>query len=136
MVDDNQARIVSEWRKKWLAQVFPDLVPRTKWKQVHRSVRVNDIGLLKYEQKLGPNAWRLVRVVEARPGSDGLVRTITVEFRPRRAADKGANYKSKAPQRMEIGVQRFAVMLAVEEQSSSLQLNPPGDPAASEMTEN
>ena len=32
-------------------------------------------------------------------------------------ADKGANYKSKAPQRMEIGVQRFAVMLAVEEQS-------------------
>ena len=136
MVDNNQARIVSEWRKKWLAQVFPDLVPRTKWKQVHRCVRVNDIGLLKYEQKLGPNAWRLVRVVEANPGSDGLVRTITVEFRPRRASDKGASYRAKVPQRMEIGVQRFAVMLAVEEQSSSLQLGSTEDPTTSEMTEN
>ena len=136
MVDDSQARIVAEWRKKWLSQVFPDLVPRTKWKQEHRSVQVGDVGLLKYEQKLGPDAWRLVKVVKAHPGSDGLVRTITVEFRPRRAADKGTVYKPKAPQNMEIGVQRFAVMLAVEEQSLDLQPSNPEVPATSEMTEN
>ena len=136
MVDDSQAKIVSEWRKKWLAQVFPDLVPRTKWKQEHRCVQVGDIGLLKYEQKLGPDAWRLVRVVKAHPGSDGLVRTITVEFRPSRATDKGAGYKTKVPQSIKIGVQRFAVMLAVEEQSSSLQSGQQEVPASSEMTVN
>ena len=97
---------------------------------------VGDIGLLKYEQKLGPDAWRLVRVVKAHPGSDGLVRTITVEFRPRRATDKGAGYKSKVPQSIEIGVQRFAVMLAVEEQSSGLQSGQQEVPASSEMTVN
>ena len=29
-VEDAQARIISEWRRKWIAQVFPDMVPRSK----------------------------------------------------------------------------------------------------------
>ena len=39
------------------------------------------------------------------------------EFRPRHVKDQGKPYKSKAPLSMEIGVQRFAVMLPKTEQN-------------------
>ena len=138
LVDESQAKIVTEWQKKWMAQVFPDLVPRTKWRQVHRNLQVGDIGLLKYEQKVGPDSWRLARVVLTHPGVDGLVRTITVSFRPRRVSDKGPEYKVKASQSMLIGVQRFAVMLPVEEQGGNAELDTHQQelPPASEMTLN
>ena len=45
-------------------------------------------------------------------------RTITVSFRPRHATDKGKDYVSKTPQTLQIGVQRFAVLLAREEQEA------------------
>ena len=80
-VDTDQSRIVARWREKWISQVFPDLVPRQKWKQPHYNLQVGDIGLLKYEKKLGPDAWRLARITHAQPGSDGKVRTIRVAFR-------------------------------------------------------
>ena len=115
-IEDSQAKIIAEWRSKWLSQVFPDLVPRTKWKQAVRNLRVGDIGVLRYENKLGPDSWRLARIAKADPDDDGLVRTIQVQFRPRHVRDKGKAFKSKKPLVMSIGVQRFAVMLPVEEQ--------------------
>ena len=39
-----------------------------------------------------------------------------MEFRPRHVKDQGKPYKSKTPLAMEIGVQRFAVMLPRTEQ--------------------
>ena len=41
-----------------------------------------------------------------------------MQFRPRHVRDLGKKYRSKQPLEMEIGVQRFAVMLPVEEQES------------------
>ena len=138
---DAQARIITEWRRKWLAQVFPDLVPRTKWRQAERNLRVGDIGLLKYEKQLGPDSWRLAKITRADPDDDGLVRTIGVEFRPRNKKDVGKGYRSKLPQFMDIGVQRFAVMLPLEEQGDAGGLPRLGGgdvelPEASEMTVN
>ena len=54
-------------------------------------------------------------VEEARQDEDGVVRTVTVAFRPRHKKDAGKPYASKDAQRMTIGAQRFAVLLAVEE---------------------
>ena len=140
-VSDAQAKIITEWRRKWMAQVFPDLVPRTKWRQAERNLQVGDIGLLRYEKQLGPNSWRLARITQASPDNDGLVRTIRVEFRPRHKKDVGKDYRSKLPQFMDIGVQRFAVVLPLEEQGDAAVL-PRRDgeeeelPEESEMTLN
>ena len=117
-MEDAQAKIIAEWRRKWIAQVFPDLVPRSKWKQAVRNLRVGDIGLLKYDKSLGSDSWRLARVARVDPDEDGLVRTINVRFRPRHVRDQGKKYRAKQPLDMDIGVQRFAVMLPVEEQES------------------
>ena len=101
-----------------MSQVFPDLVPMQKWKQPHYNLEVGDIGLIKYEKKLGPDAWRMARISRVLPGEDGKVRTIQVEFRPRHVKDQGQPYKSKVPLSMEIGIQRFAVMLPKSEQDA------------------
>ena len=143
-IEDTQAKIISEWRSKWLAQVFPDLVPRTKWKQTVRNLQVGDIGVLRYENKLGPDSWRLARIIKADPDSDGLVRTIRVQFRPRHVRDKGKPYKVKKPLSMDIGIQRFAVMLPREEQDENAAVaeddasesEGPVPPSASGMTLN
>ena len=98
-VEDAQARIISEWRRKWIAQVFPDLVPRTKWKQAERNLRVGDIGILRYEKSLGSDSWRLARIARAAPDQDGLVRTITVQFRPCHVRDKRQEVSQQAASR-------------------------------------
>ena len=143
-MEDSQAQIIAEWRRKWLAQVFPDLVPRTKWKQTERNLQVGDIGLIKYDKALGSDSWRLARIARAVPDEDGLVRTINVAFRPRHVKDRGKKYRTKAPLDMDIGVQRFAVMLPVEEQEARMESEDAVVPVevetvplqASEMTEN
>ena len=69
----------------------------------------------------------------------GHVRTIVVSFHPRHKRDSGKPYISKKPQSMELAVQRFAVLLPMEEQEAGL--DPPhdaesDDPVLSAMTEN
>ena len=54
-------------------------------------------------------------VEEAKEDDDGVVRTVTVAFRPRNKRDTGRPYVSKMAQKLTIGVQRFAVLLATDE---------------------
>ena len=74
------------------------------------------------------------------PDAEGLVRTVTVAFRPRHKRDTGKPYVTKTAQHMTIGVQRFAVLMSVEEMGG-LENKPDSkdssvDQLASEMTEN
>ena len=77
---------------------------------------MGDLGHVRYESKVGHDSWRLAKVVVAKPDSDGKVRTVEVEFRPRHVRDIPKPYITKPPVRMTIGVQRFAVLLPMEEQ--------------------
>ena len=120
-MEESQAKIVTEWRAKWISQVFCDMVSRPKWKSAARNIRVGDLGHIKYERKLGHHMWHLARVVEVKPGEDGHVKTIIVEFCPHHIADRLKDYVWKSPNRLEIGVQRFSVLLAVEESDTTAQ---------------
>ena len=104
-----------------MAQAFPDMVARQKWKQSERNLQVGDIGHIKYNNDKGSPTWRMARIQEIKVDDDGRVRTITVAFRPRNVTDKGKDYASKTPKTLEIGVQRFAVLLAKEEQGTPVQ---------------
>ena len=95
--------------------VFPDMVARPKWRSASRNLQIGDVGHIKYPRKLGEDDWRLAVVEEAKLDEDGVVRTVTVAFRPRHKRDAGKPYAPKGAQRMTIGAQRFAVLLAVEE---------------------
>jgi len=113
----HQQEVVAAWREQWLAQAFPEMVPRTAWKQKYRSVRVGDVGHMLYKAALGKSAYRLCRVISTSPDTHGVVRTCTVGFRPRHRAEQGEEYQSKELTTMIIGVQRFAVLLPLELQT-------------------
>ena len=115
-LQETQARVVDEWRQKWLAQAFCDMVPRAKWKTTQRNVEIGDITLLRYDSKYGLDSWRLVRVTRIKTKEDGLVRTVEVKMRPCHVADAGKPYRVKQPMSIEVGVQRLAVLLPLEEQ--------------------
>ena len=114
-MSNHQSRIVTAWRDRWVETVFPDMVARPKWRSASRNLREGDVGHVKYPRKVGEDDWRLAVVEEAKQDDDGVVRTVTVAFRPRHKRDTGKPYAAKNAQRMTIGAQRFAVLLAVEE---------------------
>ena len=114
-----QAQIVQAWRSKWLDTVFPDMVTRPKWRSASRNLQIGDIGHVKYNRTIGQHEWRLAMVETAVPDDDGVVRTVTVAFRPRNKRDNGKPYVSKNAHRLQIGVQRFAVLLAREEREQA-----------------
>ena len=137
----DQAKIVTAWRKKWIEAVFPDMVARLKWRSAVRNIQQGDIGHIKYPKGVGQHEWRLAMVREANPDQDGIVRTITVSFRPRHKHDLAKPYKSKEAQTMTIGVQQFAVLMAADEmkeddEDADKRSPLPSPPSASEMTVN
>ena len=116
-----QAKIVEAWKRRWLDVVFPDMVARPKWKSASRNLRRGDIGHVKYAKEVGDHDWRLAMVEDAVADNDGVVCTVTVAFRPRNKRDTGKPYVSKTAQKLTIGVQRFAVLLAADEIVESVE---------------
>ena len=68
------------WRR-WSTEYLTNLHNRSKWKKP--STKAPQIGtmVLVKEDNLPPLQWRLGRIVEVHPGSDGLVRVVTVKCR-------------------------------------------------------
>ena len=88
--------------------------PRTAWKQECRSVQVGDIGHIIYKGMYRLNAFRLCQVSEVCPNILGTVRTCIVQFRPSHTGDLSKPFVPNEPITMDVGVQRFAVLLPVE----------------------
>ena len=66
--------------KKWLMQVFPNLVPSYRWKRQRRDVVVGDVVLLK-DASLVSRKFKLAIVTETRQGLDGRVRSLKLKYR-------------------------------------------------------
>ena len=122
---DHQQEVVAAWWEQWLAQAFPEMIPRSAWKHKFRNVRVGDIGHLQYKSTMGKSAYRLCRITSVSPDTHGVVRTCAISFRPRHRAETGPQYRAKEPESMTIGVQRFAVLLPVElQEDEAFSLSP------------
>ena len=132
---EHQVKIVKAWRQKWLSTVFPEMVSRPKWRSSYRNLQVGDVGHVRYPREVGEDVWRIARVIRADADDDDVVRTVAVEFRPRHKADRNKAYRSKVNQQLVVGAQRFAVLLAIEEQNAQGTVESL-DPDTSEMTLN
>lgn len=53
------------------------LQARTKWQRRVPNIRLGDIVVIRHEN-LPPTHWRLARVTELHPGTDGAVRNVTL----------------------------------------------------------
>lgn len=62
-----------------VVRIYPQLQTRCKWKtQSQRLLQPGSLVLMK-EDNLPPLRWQLGRVTEVHPGSDGVVRVVTVK---------------------------------------------------------
>lgn len=65
--------------KRWHLEYLPQLQRRNRWTSIGQSIKLNDILILK-EENLPPYQWKLCRVTAVHPGSDGIVRVVTVKL--------------------------------------------------------
>lgn len=62
---------------RWKTEYLSRLQQRPKWTRLVNNIQVNDLVLLK-DANSSPLNWPLARVTEVHPGTDGLVRVVTV----------------------------------------------------------
>ena len=71
-------RVVSEWWRLWLRHFVPNLQSRSKWYKLRENLEPGDIVLLiDHDQKRGQ--WKMGKIREAFPGTDGNIRSVRVE---------------------------------------------------------
>ena len=64
--------------KRWRKEFLPTLNVRKKWFHPHHNLKSGDVVLVA-EPKASRGDWPLGRILEAYPGSDGLVRTVKLK---------------------------------------------------------
>ena len=73
--------LAQEFWRRWVKEYVTSLHRRHKWKTRQPCVSVDDVVLVKNEQKKRHD-WSLARVLECKKSSDGLVRSVSLKFPP------------------------------------------------------
>eukprot|EP00794_Sanderia_malayensis_P000824 gene824-121_t len=71
-------QIVNSFWKRWIRDVFPSLVPQTKWHVDKRNIQPDDIVIVADSNAIR-GKWNIGRIVETFPGSDGRVRNVKLK---------------------------------------------------------
>ena len=109
-------RLEEAWWARWAEDGFQLLCPRKKWHLQHRNLQAGDIVLIKYQQALGKDKFRLGKVEEAIPDIHGRVRTVLVSTRDKRKALRERKETCKAGlMELRLPVQRLVVLLPAGE---------------------
>ncbi|XP_076549167.1 uncharacterized protein LOC143306370 [Osmia lignaria lignaria] len=71
-------RIRNQFWKRWSDEYLQHLQERGKWRDPTANFAVGQLVLMR-DERYPPAKWHLGRVIEVHPGSDGLVRVVTVK---------------------------------------------------------
>ena len=104
-----------KWWRCWYDQVWESLIPVSKWRKVHPNLGAGDIVLLKYENKVSAPVYRYGKVLKAHPDDHGVVRTVTVGTRPRRAREPPRDYIPRKLDEQIVPIQRLVLLLPAEQ---------------------
>ncbi|XP_039951398.1 uncharacterized protein LOC120768688 [Bactrocera tryoni] len=74
--------------KRWNREYLSSLQARRKWEGRRENLQPGDVVLIQNEN-LPPMHWRMGRITEVHPGSDGLVRIVTVEYNSEKRTPEG-----------------------------------------------
>ena len=72
-------RLVDSFWKRWVSDYFPVLLERKKWHHSKRNMCVGDVVIIQ-DKDLRRSKWKLGKVEEASPGSDGKVRKVSLKY--------------------------------------------------------
>jgi hypothetical protein len=77
---ENVQRTQKEFWKRWIEEVFPDMLKQHKWTQDEKDLKVGDIVLRKDETAAG-QTYKYARVTKVHISTDGRVRAADVEYK-------------------------------------------------------
>ncbi|XP_055600480.1 uncharacterized protein LOC129749527 [Uranotaenia lowii] len=70
-------KLVQDLWRRWHLEYLNILQPRSKWMHSPVSIKENQLVLLK-EENIPPMRWPTARIVQTHPGSDGVIRVVTL----------------------------------------------------------
>jgi hypothetical protein len=110
-----QDALLDTWWSLWRQQGLPTLLPYYRHKEAKRHVnlKVGDICLVLYENKV-KGTYRLCRILDVTKSEGGVVRTVLIGFRARRAPS-GHRLSYAALDQLEVAVQRLVLLVPSEE---------------------
>lgn len=71
-------QLMQSFWKRWQTEYLHSLQQRPKWMSRTKNLRNGDLVLIR-DENLPPCKWLLARILETHPGSDGLVRVVTIK---------------------------------------------------------
>ena len=98
--------IISTFWKKWTRDYFPSLLITQKWHTSHRNMKTGDLVLIQ-DSNLIRGQWKLGKVSNTCPGTDGKVRKVDVQYKNLNADEPNAKYKGKGYVNVQRPVQRL-----------------------------
>ena len=101
----------SSWWTCWHKLVFPLLIPCTKWREIKKNIRVDDICLLNYPN-MKQDKYRLCKILEVFPDKKGLVRTARVHYRKGDARDVPKQYQLGRQVSELVPIQRLCMLFS------------------------
>ncbi len=73
-------RTQQEFRKRWIGEVFPEMLKQHKWTRDKKDLKVGDIVLRKDETAAG-QTYKYARVTKVHVSTDGRVRAADIEYK-------------------------------------------------------
>lgn len=71
-------KLVQDFWNIWSLEYLNTLRQRSKWRTEKNNVKVGDVVVL-IEKNVPPNGWLLCKIIDVHPGTDGLVRVVTLK---------------------------------------------------------
>ena len=93
---------------KWIRDYFPSLIVQQKWHTAQRNLMVGDIVMIQ-DSNLVRGKWRLGRVSKIKPGDDGKVRNVEIQYKNLKIGGPVGDYVT-----IEKAVHRLVVILPVD----------------------
>ena len=85
--------LANEFWLRWKKEYLLSLQLRQKWNKPRRNMCVGDIVIIKGDESLSRNQWKLARVVETHQSADGHVRTVKLAVADSTLDSKGRRTK-------------------------------------------
>ncbi|XP_018799941.1 PREDICTED: uncharacterized protein LOC108975701 [Bactrocera latifrons] len=87
-------KMLEHFWHRWQSEYLNTLQTRNKWTRSEPNVQRRDVVLIRGEN-LPPSIWRMGRVIDVHQGSDGLVRTVTIEYNTNQTSSNGLPIKQR-----------------------------------------
>ena len=108
-------RICDQFWSNWTKLYFPTLLWQQKWHHLKRNLQVNDVCVLS-DSGVFRGEWRLCRVSDTYPDSNGVVRNVEVVVA--RRGDGSKLYQSQVLSKLKRHVSKLIVIVPVEDQNT------------------